>query len=101
MIWHQYICSDPRTVCRTFFSKANKTFVDGLIGKNSATVSRAGSNKINGRSYVDPLKSIEPLLSIFRGHRPPLQLFAQPRQQLLVDIIKSPIAENRDDVIRP
>jgi len=98
MIWHQHVRSDPCTMLRTLFGKMKKAFVDCLCSENMATVSCAGRDKINRRSYVDPSKAMESRRSIFGGQRPPLQVVAQAREKLLMDIVEAAIAENHDHV---
>jgi hypothetical protein len=100
MVWHQHICSDPCTVVRTFFGEANETFVDGLGSKNIAALRGAGGDERNRRPHVNPIKAMKPLLSIFGGHRPPLQ-FPQSGEKLLMDIVEPAVTENHDYVFWP
>ena len=83
------------------FGKMKKAFVDCLCGENMATVSCAGRDKINRRSYVDPSKAMESRRSIFGGHRPPLQVISQSGEKLLMDIVEAAIAEHHDHVFWP
>src|SRR4029077_10334389 len=99
---HQNICADPCATARTFVSETSKRFVNCGVRKKFSPIVRTASDEINGRSYEDRLESVETRGSLwsFGGHRPPLQFFAQTREQFLVNVVESAVAENGDNIFR-
>jgi hypothetical protein len=73
VIWHNHVPADPRAVRRTFLSKTQKSFVNWGTGKNLSPIFRARRDEVDRRAHEQELETMQALLSIFGGHRPPLQ----------------------------
>ena len=83
----------------TILGKLDERFVNRRACKNLAAIGRACRHKIDGRVDKNCFESAEPSSSwSFGAHRAPLQFFSQPRQQFLVDVVESAVAENGDNV---
>ena len=77
----------------------NKSFMDRRVRENFTAPVGAGCHKIDRRFDENRFESTESLSpGSFGGHRPPLQLCPQSRQQFLVDVVETAVAKNGDDV---
>src|SRR5438132_131584 len=78
MIWHNHVRADPCPMRRTLLTKLQKTFVDSYSSQKFASILCAGCDEVDRRTHEHRIKTTQAVLSIFGGHRPPLQ-FLRPQ----------------------
>src|SRR5205814_2666524 len=81
MIWHNHVRADPCPMRRTLLTKLQKTFVDSYSSQKFASILCAGCDEVDRRTHEHRIKTTQAVLSIFGGHRPPLQ-FLRPQRRL-------------------
>ena len=85
-------------MCRTTVGELDQSVVNSLIREEFSTFHGACGYEINRLVDINHTKATQPLLSgEFGGHRPPLQ-FAQPREQLFVNVVETSVTENNHDI---
>ena len=79
VIRHENVCAYPRATLRTLLSKTKKALVDRLIRENVPTLMCAKRYEVSRCVQIYELEAVKSGPVIFGGHRPPLQVRAQPR----------------------